>query len=758
MPMLHHIPTEGREVRIWRWIVVALLLLIAILIFADRGHAQSEGPPATVTNNCATNHNCLDVYIRGGGGGGGSGCIPPGGTGNLLYDNGSDACDDVTQFTYDGTSKITGASGTLDLTGMTLVTLRVHAGLTTSANGDVGYDSTNKIWHIWQNAADKYWIVSSNLGTSGQPCLSNANGSCTFADPIVSGATAIGAAPSTNPVFIGTWDGTDIQVPLTTNTTPGGSDYALEVRQVGLVSAASIGTATSGDLLIGTQVAGSSVPVALPTATITTLTPVTAAAIGTATSGDLLIGTQVAGSSVPVALPTATITTLTPPTAAAVGTSVSGDLLIGTQAAGSSVPVALPTATITTLTPPTAAAIGAAVPTAAAIGTAVSTDLLIGTQLAAASVPVALPTATITSLTPPTAAAIGTAVASDLTTITATQATGSNLHMVCDSGCSSSAGFADNSAFTVGTTAINPIGGLYDTGTDPSISNGNAGRARIDSHSYLLTDLATAIPAGTNVIGHVIADSGSTTAVTGVVEVAPTTSANTLSNHFFTQLSDGTHGQTFMSTTTSSKYGADTNILSILGTAPTTAGFLDVKGADGNVFVRQTTGSNLHVQADSGSTTVVTGVVEVAPTGSANTASNQFFDQPTDGTNTMLIDPCKSVAKVYTVINQAAAGPTTLVAGTSAKKTYICSIVILPVTAAISVNLVEGTGTNCSSVSAGVWGGMTAATGAVIAINGGFTFGNGDSAIAQTATNADNLCIIASGTTQISGGMYVVQR
>lgn len=71
---------------------------------------------------------------------------------------------------------------------------------------------------------------------------------------------------------------------------------------------------------------------------------------------------------------------------------------------------------------------------------------------------------------------------------TVVQGTGTNLHIVCDSGCSSSAGFADNSAFTVGTTAINPIGGLYDTGADPSISNGNAGRARIDAHSYLLVD------------------------------------------------------------------------------------------------------------------------------------------------------------------------------------------------------------------------------------------------------------------------------
>jgi hypothetical protein len=52
------------------------------------------------------------------------------------------------------------------------------------------------------------------------------------------------------------------------------------------------------------------------------------------------------------------------------------------------------------------------------------------------------------------------------------------------------------------------------------------------------------------------------------------------------EIGDGTHTATFMSTTTSSKYGLDTNILSILGTAPTTAGKLDIKGADGDVIAR----------------------------------------------------------------------------------------------------------------------------------------------------------------------------
>lgn len=48
------------------------------------------------------------------------------------------------------------------------------------------------------------------------------------------------------------------------------------------------------------------------------------------------------------------------------------------------------------------------------------------------------------------------------------------------------------------------------------------------------------------------------------------------------------------STTVTAKFALDQNIISILGTAPTTAGFLDIKGADGNVFVRQATASQLN--------------------------------------------------------------------------------------------------------------------------------------------------------------------
>lgn len=82
-----------------------------------------------------------------------------------------------------------------------------------------------------------------------------------------------------------------------------------------------------------------------------------------------------------------------------------------------------------------------------------------------------------------------------------------------------------------------------------------------------------------------------------------------------TMVYDGTNWQrrTVNSTTTTSKFAADTNILSILGTAPTTAGKLDVKGADGDVFVRNATAANFlaNVTLQTQTDTVMVGGVNV---------------------------------------------------------------------------------------------------------------------------------------------------
>ena len=128
---------------------------------------------------------------------------------------------------------------------------------------------------------------------------------------------------------------------------------------------------------------------------------------------------------------------------------------------------------------------------------------------------------------------------------------------------------------------------------------------------------------------------------------------------------------------------------------------------------------------------------------------------PNDGTNSILYDPCQTVAKTYTPISQTA--NTQLVAGTSAKKTYICSVLLIGADAE-NVSFVAGTGSVCATNTVAVIGGATAAAGPNMAANGGFSFGNGATALAATTVNADNLCLFQSGSGRIGGVMTTVQQ
>ena len=105
------------------------------------------------------------------------------------------------------------------------------------------------------------------------------------------------------------------------------------------------------------------------------------------------------------------------------------------------------------------------------------------------------------------------------------------------------------------------------------------------------------------------------------------------------------------------------------------------------------------------------------------------------------------------VINLAASGPTTIVTGVAGTQTYICSLSIFPMGTATNVGFVEGTGTNCSTVSAGLIGGTTAANGGNFAANGGITLGSGYGIVLRSATAGDNICISESAGNQISGSI-----
>ena len=235
-------------------------------------------------------------------------------------------------------------------------------------------------------------------------------------------------------------------------------------------------------------------------------------------------------------------------------------------------------------------------------------------------------------------------------------------------------------------------------------------KATISAAGNLQTSIATALPAGSAVIGHVINDSGSTTAVTGNVTVAQATG---------------------------------TNLHAVLDTTSTTA-------------VTQATGTNLHAVLDTTSTTAVTQATAAnlnntdandGSTGSAVPAKAGYIAGNASGNLTGL-----TVCDNRKAFSSAATTALKLVALVSAKQVYICSINIV-VAGANNVALVEGTKTTteCDTATAGLAGGTTAATGWNFAANGGLTQGTGIGVVAATATVAHDVCLFFSAATQVSG-------
>lgn len=156
--------------------------------------------------------------------------------------------------------------------------------------------------------------------------------------------------------------------------------------------------------------------------------------------------------------------------------------------------------------------------------------------------------------------------------------------------------------------------------------------------------------------------------------------------------------------------------------------------------------------------TEITSLASIAAS-AATTATNTGAPIPL-GSNVIGFtsnDPCQTLTKTYTPINISASGSAKIITGTSAKKTYICQINLVT-NAANNVALTEGTVTNCGTGTAGVIGGTTAASGWNFSANGGISLGMGGYAVLQSATNADDVCLNPSASTQLSGGVYWVQQ
>lgn len=262
--------------------------------------------------------------------------------------------------------------------------------------------------------------------------------------------------------------------------------------------------------------------------------------------------------------------------------------------------------------------------------------------------------------------------------------------------------FGGGTQYTQGTTQASPVGTVA-MGLNPS-----------NVLNALNQD------ASGNLLVNINANSFGTFTVQGstnIFKVSPTTAANSASNPFFDQPSDGTSGMGTMAN---------------FGTAPGA-----VKALNANADIYQA--------------------------GAAISSANPIFDTPTDSSgNTLAIDPCQRGAKTYKNFNLASSTAALLLTGVAGKHWYICSILIPEVAGAVNVAIIEGTTTTnpCDTTTIavpGLTGGSgTAATGANLAANQGFAFGNGGYAIGETAVAADNVCILASSSNQVSGGLTAV--
>lgn len=89
-------------------------------------------------------------------------------------------------------------------------------------------------------------------------------------------------------------------------------------------------------------------------------------------------------------------------------------------------------------------------------------------------------------------------------------------------------------------------------------------------------------------------------------------------------------------------------------------------------------------------------------------------------------------------------------------RTYVCSIHLVTA-AANNVALISGSGTNCASNQAGLAGGTSAASGWNFAANSGLAWGSGFGMLMKTATTNNELCVVTSATTQLSGVITYTQ-
>ena len=294
---------------------------------------------------------------------------------------------------------------------------------------------------------------------------------------------------------------------------------------------------------------------------------------------------------------------------------------------------------------------------------------------------------------------------------------GNPVNITCVSGCSASGAFTDNSVFTVGTSAISPLGGYFTSGADPTLTTGNAGRVRMDAHSYLFVDCVVGCAGGSTTPADAFANP-------------------TIAGLQFTLLA-GFNGTTWDRL----RDDVNKNLLVALNAA-IPAGTNVIGG------VTQSGTWTSRIVGNAGG--ILDAAFGAAPP--ANAVGLAGLGSGATGGDLIGLP----VSDTPVNINISTATTTLLVAGVASRKIRFGSMILMAA-GADNVAFIEGTGATCGVGTAGMAGGTTAATGFNLIANQGYTFGSGVGTVLQTFTAGDSVCVVTSAAVQLSGqGNYAI--
>lgn len=368
--------------------------------------------------------------------------------------------------------------------------------------------------------------------------------------------------------------------------------------------------------------------------------------------------------------------------------------------------------------------------------------------------------------------------------------TANPLPVTCISGCSGGGGGGGTSSNFGATfpTAGTAAGASDGVNMQPLLVDGSGNLKTFLENSTLAVTQSGTWTFSFTAPQHVILDSGTLTSITNPVAVTGTffqvtqpvscTSANCAINNaqvngVTTSVGAGAAG------TGTQRVGVAQDATTIAGSAPGTAGsassnVVTVQGVASmtKLLVTPDANSAVNVAQVAGTTTdtnsgnksagtqriviatdqpAIAGMGEGA-TGSAVPASANYIGGNGSGNLTGIISCDNSSA-----VNMSTATTTQIVAiSGSGGRTYICAIDLVT-NAANNVALISGSGSNCASNQAGLAGGVTAASGWNFTTNGGIAAGSGLGMLFKSVTTNNEICLVTSAATQLSGSISWTQ-